>query len=268
TVTIGQQQGLTASVSPKNATDQSITWSSADESIARVDQNGMVSAVGVGRTSVYATASNGRNCRIYVTVKPVYVTSIALSSDRSELVSGVAGKNTLQLTAAISPADATIKTVTWYSSNRNIATVDQNGFVTAVNPGTVAIYATAQDGSYRQTLYRVTVKSNRFVRNSAIVNKGEFTISAKQLNYERDHLRVTLYYANYTGKTVTYPTGGVLTLILPDGKLLPVTALDVGRYSLRTGCITTYTLYLPLKNYPQLAGLDLAFCDATVTDGH
>jgi|GEM_PF-1688704 len=263
TLALDQTKQLAATVSPKNATYPDVAWSSADESIARVDKNGLLTAVGMGRTTITATA-DGRERTMAVTVTPVYITSIALSIDRPSLTAGVAGRNTLQVSAAIQPLNATIQDIAWKTSNPRVATVDENGVVTAVSPGRANIFAVSQDGSRRQTSIRVTVEANQFVRKAAVVVPGQLTVSAKRLVYERDDLRVELYYANQTDQPVPLPAGGVLTLILPDGKELPVGPVEPGQRALRGGRVGAWTVRLPLAGNPRLAGLDLAACDATV----
>ena len=266
TLTIGQTTSLAAEISPSNATDKSVTWSSADESVARVDQNGFVTTVGVGQTKITATASNGKDRSVTIKVKPVYVASVTVSGDRDTVLAGVAGKNTAQLSASIQPLDATIQEIEWKTSNARVATVDQNGLVTAVGEGHATIYAVAKDGGHRQGKFRVTVAANRFERKAAVMEPGRVTVSAKSIRYERDTLRIDLYYANGTGEHVKMPMGGVLTFILPDGRQLPLTPMEMGSHTLRRGNVKTYIVRLPLANYPYLAGLDLASCDATVTN--
>ena len=264
TLTIGQTQTFTATVSPSNATDQSVVWSSDDESVVSIDQNGLATCVGVGQTKITATASNGKNRAVSVTVKPLYVASIAVAGDRDTILSGVAGKSTVQLAASIQPVDATIQDIEWKTSNARVATVDQNGLVTAVAEGSVTIYAVAKDGSRRQGTYRVTVAANRFERKAAVMEPGRVTVSAKTIRYEGDALRIDLFYANGMTEPVNLPMGGVLTFILPNGRQLPLTPLETGAQTLRRGNVSTYTIRLPLANYPFLTGLDLTACDATV----
>ena len=263
-VTIGETRPLSAAVGPKNATDKTVAWSSADERVAQVSADGLVTAVGVGKTTVTATAG-GKSRAVNVTVKPVYVTAIAVSGKADTLTAGVAGKNTLQLTASIQPQTATIQTVAWKSSNSRVAVVDENGLVTAVAAGRATIYAVAQDGSRKQGAFRLTVAANQFNRPAALINQGRLTVSARQLTYERDYLKVVLYYANFTDQPLPMPAGGVLTFTLPDGKSLAVVPLEPGKRTVRKSGVATYTLKLPLADCPQLAGLDLSACDATVT---
>lgn len=262
--TIGYQVQLTGSVSPKNATYPALTWSSADESIAKIDQNGLLTAVGVGKTKVTATASNGRAKTISVTVKPVYVQSISVSAPTTQLVCGVPGKNTVQLSAAILPIDATIPDVTWKSGNSRIATVDENGFVTATGTGKVTIYATATDGSRRRGTLRIVVAENKFVRAKALSEPEKITFSAKQMRYVRNQFEIVMFCSNMTGDRIPLPMAGTLALVLPDQTKLPLTVLAPGRSTLRAGGTGTFTVRLPMAEYPQLNGIDLSLCDAVL----
>ena len=264
TVTIGQTKQLTATVSPSNATDKHITWTSADEGIVTIDAGGLLTAVGVGRTTVTANAADGKTRVVNVTVKPVYVTSIKLTSDGKTVFAGVAGKNTTQLSAEIQPANATIQDIAWKSSNPRIATVDENGLVTGLREGRATITATAQDGSRRRISLRVTVEPNHFLRKTALMRDGELVVSAREISYVRDKVKVILFYANRSGEPVQVPGEGILTFILPDGRKLPLIPMKPSRNTVRSGRISQVTVYLPLATYPQLTGLDLTSCDATV----
>ena len=64
---------------------------------------------------------------------------------------------THELKVTVGPKDATVKTVTWYTENESIATVDENGVVTAVSPGVATVYSLSDDGYYKSSC-EVTVK--------------------------------------------------------------------------------------------------------------
>ena len=136
TIEVGQTAKLSATVSPADATNATVTWSSSDESVATVS-NGTVTAVAVGSTTITATAG-GKSATCSVTAKEIPVTGITLEPTSVTIEAG----QTAQLSATVSPADATDKTVTWSSSNESVATVD-NGTVTAVAEGTATVTATA-----------------------------------------------------------------------------------------------------------------------------
>lgn len=138
TVMLGEGENVTlkATVTPKDATDNTVTWSSSDESIASVDQNGRISAIKQGSATIMAKAGDKQaTCAVTVIKK---VESIALDQTSLTLLVG----DTSTLTVTVLPEDATDKTVTWKSNNTNVATVE-NGVVKAVRVGRATITATA-----------------------------------------------------------------------------------------------------------------------------
>lgn len=148
---------LTATVSPDNATDRTVTWESNATNIATVDNSGKVTAVGAGEATIKVTAQDGsgKYAECKVTVKPqnVLVTHISVTGTASLYVG-----NTATLTATITPDGASNKTVTWDSLNKDIAAVDQQGNVTALKAGAATITATAKDGSGVFGSFVVTVQ--------------------------------------------------------------------------------------------------------------
>mgnify|MGYP002615224558 CR=1 FL=1 len=141
-LTIGGTMTLTATVLPEDATDKTVTWTSSDETVATVDAEGNVTAVAPGQVEITAT-SNGISAVCALTVKPIVAESVTISETEAELTEG----ETLQLTAEVAPEDTTDKTVTWSSSDEEVATVDAAGLVTAVAPGEATITAACGEAS-------------------------------------------------------------------------------------------------------------------------
>ncbi len=143
TLTEGDTGSLNASVNPDNATDKTVVWTSSDESVATVDQNGVVTAVAPGSAVITASAGGkSDSCEVTVNayVPPVIpVESVTLDNNSLTLTEGDTGS----LNASVNPDNATDKTVVWTSSDESVATVDQNGVVTAVAPGSAVITASA-----------------------------------------------------------------------------------------------------------------------------
>ena len=150
----GKTAQLTATVAPADATNQSVTWTSSDPTVATVDMNGLVTAVAPGSATITVTTTDGEKtatCAVTVTI-PVTGVSLdqtTLSLDKDE---------TAQLKVTVAPADATNQSVTWTSSDPTVATVDTNGNVTAVGAGTATITVTTTDGSFTAAC-TVTVKA-------------------------------------------------------------------------------------------------------------
>ena len=137
TLNKGATDNLTVSYNPTNTTDsKTVTWSSGNTSVAKVDQNGKITAVNKGTTTITAkVGSKTASCN--VTVK-VPLTGISLNKTTLTLNRGV----TESLTVNYNPSDTTdSKTVTWSSENTSVAKVDQNGKITAVDVGTTNILA-------------------------------------------------------------------------------------------------------------------------------
>ena len=141
----GSYETLTATVSPSNATNKNVVWSSSDASIATV-VDGKVTAVKAGSVTITVTTEDGSktaSCSVEVTASTVAVTGVSLN--KSSLSLGTGAYETL--TATVLPANATNKNVTWTTSDSSIAIVE-NGVVTAINEGNVTITVTTEDGDY------------------------------------------------------------------------------------------------------------------------
>ena len=164
---------LAATIAPEDADNRTVTWTSDNEEVATVDENGLVTAVGIGEANITAIAADGSGvtatCK--VTVSPKLVTSVIL--DESELT--IKKSFTTQLTATVAPDDAENLGLTWTSDNEEVATVDENGLVTAVGEGTATITATANDGSGVSASCVVTVT---FIDGIADIETSKVTVLA------------------------------------------------------------------------------------------
>lgn len=143
-LTKGQTSTLTATCVPSTADNKTITWTSSQNAVATVSDEGLVTAVGSGTAVITAQSANGKKATCTVTVT-VPVTSITLNQTTLELTKNEASS----LTATCLPADATNATVSWTSSKASVATVDANGRIVAIAPGTATI--TAAVGSVKAT---------------------------------------------------------------------------------------------------------------------
>ena len=153
TLNKGKTATLILTVTPQNFTDE-LAWKSSNTSVATVNDAGVVTAKAVGTVTIRVTVGNvSASCK--VTVKQP-VTSISLN--RSSLT--LEGGETSTLTASVYPSNADNKKVEWSSSDEKVATVNQNGLVTAVGKGKATITVTATDGSGVKGTCTVTVTSN------------------------------------------------------------------------------------------------------------
>ena len=145
TLTEGESETLAATITPENAENKSITWSSNNEAVATVDVNGNVTAKSAGTAVITATSTNGKSagCTVTVEKKQIPVTEVRLSESTVGIVEG----STYKLTATVLPENTTdSKNVSWSSSNSEVAIVDANGTVTAKSAGTAVITAITENG--------------------------------------------------------------------------------------------------------------------------
>ena len=141
----GESESLSATVTPSNATYTSVSWSSSRTDVAVVDGDGKVTAVKAGSATVIVITTDGSKtaeCAVLVEPKPILVTGISLDKTTLELVEGEGAT----LVATVAPADATVKTFSWSSSDAQVAKVDDSGKVTANKEGTATITVTTTDG--------------------------------------------------------------------------------------------------------------------------
>ena len=141
----GDTYNLRAQVSPSSA-DQTVEWSTSDNTIALVNSNGQVTAKSVGEAIITATASNGKKGQCYVAVKASYISVIDVVLDIYSLTMNIG--DTRQLTATVYPADATEKSVIWSSYDNDIVSITNSGIVKAIGKGETLISCKTKDGGF------------------------------------------------------------------------------------------------------------------------
>ena len=172
TLNKGDTYNLIMSVTPDDFTD-AVTWKSTDTDVVTVTETGVIKAVGTGTATIKLTVGNVSASCLITVLQPV--TSISL--DRSSI--SLDSADNYQLSAYIYPSTASNKNVVWESSDPSVATVDDNGMVTALKKGTAKITVKAMDGSNVSASCTVTVKNTTYVCDT--VDKIE-----SQHNYENE----------------------------------------------------------------------------------
>ena len=191
----GRTKTLTTSFAPDNdlLSSSDISWSSSDEKIATVDNNGKVTGITDGTVTI--TAKLGllsSTCQVTVTSTEVKVTSISATADKSTLTIG----DTATITTGYEPANTTDETApTFVSSDTGIITVNERGVVTAVAAGTAKVTVTI----------------------AGMTTDVEFTVSAPatettQTDSTKKASKVTVKAAGYTGSTITLVKGKTATI--------------------------------------------------------
>ena len=214
-IQFGQTEKLEVTYNPVDTTaDKTIAWESADEAIAKVSTDGTIEGVGVGETTITATASNGQKVTCKVTVLPVELNSISITEQNIILNKG----ENETLTVTYNPENTTEdKTVTWESSNEDAVTVSEDGVITAVGAGNATITAKVGDKTATtQVEVKVPLESIRLNETEKQLNKG-------------DDLQLSVTYNpedTTADKTVTWTsTDDTVATVDENGK---VTALKAG----------------------------------------
>lgn len=302
----GDSETLTASADPENgAGEKVVRWESGDDSIARVDAaTGRVTAVAPGTTTITATLTvtttveptpepdpetptdpeqgGGEDqpaaqadepttkvetftatCAVTVTMRTVKVTGVTL--DKTGLRLKLGQTATATLTATVAPANATNQTVTWTSSNGEVATIS-DGVVTAMAPGEATITVTTADGG-KTAQCRVTVEAADIVVTGITLDKTLLTMTvgepavpliATVAPAEATNRAVTWTSSDETVATVT--ADGVVAAVAPGEATITATTADGGHTA--TCAITVFRISLDAQ------ALDLVIsetCQLTAT---
>ena len=270
----GKTVTLKATITPTNAANQEVTWSSSNTKIATVNASGKVTAVAPGSATITATATDGSNVKGTANIMvPTPVTKITLSGAPAN---GLIKGKTVTLKATVTPTNATNKAVTWSSSDTKIATVSTSGKVTAKSPGTVTIKATAKDGSGKSASVTITVHqyvTMKIGKSTAIMNGTQttidsagtkpFIISGKTMlplrfvgekmggnvKYVNDKTPITMSYGN---TTVEFRLGNKQMKVITGSTTQTIT-LDVAAQ--KVGGKT----YIPLRAISQALGFDVYY---------
>ena len=156
TLNKGASGQLTLTVTPEDFTDE-VVWKSSDTAVVTVSDTGLVKAVGVGTATIKVSVGKASaSCKVTV-LQPV--TSISLN--RSSLT--MEATDTFQLQASVYPSNAADQRVQWTSSDPAVASVDENGLVTALKKGTTTVTAAALDGSGVTRTCQVTVSNTAYI---------------------------------------------------------------------------------------------------------
>ncbi len=210
---------LTAAVAPSYADNLGVTWDSSDKTVATVNTAGLVTILKVGSSSISVLTNDGLFSNTYdinITAAVIPVGAITVSGPAV-----VMAGTKIYMTAAVTPAEATNKAVTWSSNSVN-ATIDSaTGIVTAVSAGPATITATAVDGSSVIGTMNITV--------SALVYKIWSWTAGTDASADLTALQTV------NGKTIVKGAGTVTI----DGTA--GITLTAGRFNLGTACVNATT---------------------------
>lgn len=218
----GESVTLGYTLLPDTATFKDVVWTSSNETVATV-VDGTITAVGttgytmvqVAPEGVYSGSGINANLKVQVSTEVIQATAISIKAGMTELYEG----ETLQLTATISPSNTTYKTVKWTSSNESVATVSENGLVTAVsapnlkNP--VTITATAIDGSGISG--QVQLYTRQIVQPERVSIDNSFDGMDCAINEQSITLKYTTYPEDCTTSLIEWSSSDETIATVKDG---------------------------------------------------
>ena len=227
TLAKGEKHTLSVNVTPADASNKKVNWSSSNESVANVSSMGEVTAVSVGTATITATTEDGEKTATCTVTVVIPVESVSLN--KTSLIMNVDEKQTLS--ATVKPSDATNQNISWSSSNESVATVNSSGEVTARTPGSATITVTTEDGSKTATCnvtVNVPVESVSLNKTSLVMTEGEkVTISADVKPSDAANKKVVWTSSNASVATVS--SSGEVTAIAVGYATITVTTEDKGK---------------------------------------
>lgn len=243
-LSVGTDKKITAVVSPSNTSDKTLLWTSSNESVATVSKNGTVTPLYPGQVTITATAKDFPNIlasAVFTVVQPAQ--KIALSESKLNILV----QETAQLTYVISPDYTTNKDVVWSSSRPEVASVDQNGLVSAHKRGTATITVACQDGSKKtakatvnviQPLYGMALDKDEF--RIGLGETGTITAILDPLDASNNKVH---WYSNdaniarVSGSSIKASVTGIawgdaeITAITDEGEYTDKAIVHVGNYN-------------------------------------
>ena len=222
----GENETLIATIRPTDATNKNVTWTSSDTDVASV-HDGLVTAKKAGTAVITVITEDGNFTAVCAVTVTQPVTGVELNKSSLTLQVG----ESEGLLAAVLPDDATNKQVVWTSSNSSVASVSQNGAVTALKVGTAVITVTTADGGFTATC-NITVEPKKVT--GVTLNKTTLTLKVGLT----ETLSAAVMPSDASDKAVTWSSdntavaavssGGVVTAVKEGTATITVTTADGG----------------------------------------
>ena len=256
TMNKGDEEQLEVTIEPSDATDQKITWTTDDDEVATVDENGKVTAVGAGETTITAKVGSFTLTTDVEVVVPIE--KIELNETSIEMLP-TQEKN---LSVIITPNDTTEDTtVRWESNNPDVVSVDNNGVISALEPGNATITATVGSFSVSAEVKVLIPIDNIVISNSDVrLNKGGTEILTIQVYPENAEEDTTVTWESSNTNVATIDSNGKVTAVgrgnaiitgtLENGMsvettvnvIVPITSVTLDRNNISMNKGTTTTL--------------------------
>ncbi|NLR80588.1 Ig-like domain-containing protein [Chitinophaga eiseniae] len=255
-VFVGSSLQLNATISPAKASNKGVIWTSSDTALATVSATGLISGIKQGDVIIKATSADNPAIAAQASVHVANVLATGLTFQPSPVIIGE--RDTIRVNVSFIPANTSIKTVTWSSSNTALATIDSAGLITAIKQGTLTITANTVDSSGVSATLPVTVVP--YDSCGGIPNYGFESGMVNWLTYKDTSLTPGAVYA-VSGKGHSGDKAATL------GYTTAKTALNIqGAIRVRGGSIIVFTQWIKVEKdamgYPWWAGYGVGFIDS------
>ena len=235
----GQGETLTAEITPKDATDKTVTWASSNENVATVSDNGEVRAVHGGSCTITCTSNSGSKTASCAVTVIEHVKGVSFAQAQETLYV----TETRTLKPVIRPETATDHSMTWESSNNAVATVNAVGTVTAVTPGSAVISVVTTDGGFSDrctinVVPKVDVTGIDIANKSVTLSQG-MTYGVNAEVFPHNASNQTIKWT--TNAPATVNEDGVVTAVGAGTAIITATTVD-GNHSMRCTITVTQTV--------------------------
>lgn len=243
---------------PADATNKKVTWSSSNEAVATIDENGKVTAVAGGITMITGISEDGNFSGSSMITVTEAVTSVKLNHSSYKLVKG----RNVTLKATVDSNTATNSKVKWTTSNKKIATVTQSGKVTGKNIGTCTIKVTAKDGSKRSASCKIRVirVAKGLEINKTYLRVMEGTTAKLKTRFTPKNASIKHLKWETSDETIaTITSKGIITGVTPG--TCTVTAKTTDGSNIKVSCIVNVYERVPST------GVTVAASDLIIVKG-
>lgn len=249
TLSVGDEYRLTAVISPANATNKNVKWSSSNPNVVTVDDNGMLKAIGSGSATVIVQTEDGG----YIDMTNVTVLQPVSSITLSQTEMSVKKGTVFWLNATITPDTADNKKVTWSSSDTSLATVDPDGKVTTLAVGTVTISCVSEDnGTVAYCVVEITEPVTGLNLNAyyqEMVAGTKFVLLPTVLPIDAPNKDVTFVSSDPTVATVD--ENGVVTALVGGTCEIIVTTVESNLKATCTISVKEYVESIEISGNPE-----------------
>ena len=191
----GDQYHTGYTLSPSDCVDLGVTWSVSNEKVATVDENGLVTAVGTGETTLTVTSYNGKTDTVRINVNNYIPVNSVTILDEKVVVTTSSGKPSHQIRYKINPENATYDSVTWSIEDETVARIDNYGVIYAVNVGTTKAHLITVDGNKEATVDVEVVSGGVFVE----IYKDSYVCWSNYLEYPNEFIIPNIEFEGYKG---------------------------------------------------------------------